>query len=609
MSADALKNADSGTVGVIEYRNVRVNALRQTTATIAPIYDESQRVIIASEVTINVHGIIYGEDAEIHSGRMLALQESLSKSGGRLIVSGIGLGVAIDSGETPDVNFGPKPQLHALRPLGANKAWEVIWSVVYRRDVVANGPGAFPDTTPVQASYDIEFSTNDIGRVTRTAAGFIEFFTPIKKNGNKLTVSAGAADRRFLSTTIIERPEWMRRRSARRRIDAAKNRIYFQIVDEEFEDGPFPLGMAHADAELSIENIPPGFINWSATLTATLTPAAGYPKSLAANRWFLMLFAAARDAKASVDTAKGVVIPERFRFSVPKFSRACRFSASWKMTACLHDILEKSGLWAPVPGTSFARWQASMNLAHRIEGAAGLSTDEQETLIYLGATYEKAIHVKPTGYRPSEDFPFSRKMLCPEVTEEQSYLTWENRIKGLQEQNATIHRPLQNVLPAIQGGAGVGSAVGGTFGGSTGGVVGGTVGGAVAGVAAYFATPQTGLQEDVVQYNGKTDNYVLMFGKSYRLKFAPEVPTLKKVMGVDVEEVARAVETTPVTAYFDCPLILGKWTILYRVKDQIYGVKPASNRHMCFTEGENDGHSAVPSKPGSKPGKPGPITG
>lgn len=584
----AIKNINPAFDGTVEYAGLRFGPFRSVTSQVSPVYDETGRVVTDSEISITVHAVITGANAGDTEVAMTSAIQRLGESGGRLLVSGIGMLTPIDSMLVPDTNFGPKPNLISLRPLGAELAWEVVWSVVYRRPPLLLGGKVYPTGAIHSANWDIEFSANDQGLVTRSVSGFVQLFVKAAgaggdANGNAAnvgvaTVDVGKTDNVFLGAIRIPKPPFMRRVSAKRHITAAKNRVDFSVVDEEFADGPFPDGMTDAEAEMTIENNPPGFVNWSASLTASFTVAPGLPKSLAAQRWFILLFDAAAKARAAVKDAKGVVIPERFRITVPKIGRTCRFGATWRMVACLHDILLKTGLWEPIPGTSYASWNKSMDDigVGSFGGISNLQAYGSETLVSLGSE-TKTIDVGWKGQHPDRVNNYSQQLLCPEVTAETSYLSWENSIRGAQEANAIIHRPMQKAL--------IGSAV------ASGAVGGGVTGAVTAGLTALFSQPQTGLKEDVVQVQGKTDNYVIMSGKSLRLKFAPEIPSLVKVAGVKVTELARNVEVKPITGFFDCALLQARWTILYRVVDQIYGVIPPANKHMCFTEGENDGHN------------------
>lgn len=568
----ALKSINPAEDGVVSYNGFVFGPFRSVTSQVGSIYDEAGRVVIASEITLTVHAIIHGETVAAHAANMDEVLSMLAANGGRLVVRRIGLGSDIDSSINPDLNFGPKPQVVSCRPVGNELAWEIVWTVVYRRAplfVAKSQAGAI-----TAANWDIEFSIDENGLVTRSVSGYIEILVVPKSAGGNATVDAGKIENVFLGALKIEKIPWMRRVSARRRINHAKNRIDFAVVDTELEDSAYPQGITHAEAELTIENNPPGFVNWTAALSASFTVAPGLPKSIAATRWFLMLFDAAAKAREAVKSAKGVVIPERFRITVPKFGRTCRFAASWRMTACLHDILAKSGLWEPVAGTDYNLWSQSMDAAgvNNLNGVSTLGLYGDDFIINLGSSH-KTMDVKTKGLKPDRIAAIDQKLLCPEVTEEQSYLGWENRIRAAQEQNAVIHRPMQKVAPILGAIAG-----------------GGTPSAIAAGVISYFLQPETGLKQDVIQRTGKTDNMVVMSGKSMRLKFAAEVPRLKKVAGADVFQLAERVESRAFTGIFDCPVIVTRWTILYRVPDQIYGVKPPSNRHICFTEGEDDGH-------------------
>src|SRR5207247_1857663 len=57
-------------------------------------------------------------------------------------------------------------------------------------------------------------------------------------------------------------PAGFRRITNHRRINDARNRIDFALIDRELSGEAFPAGIIDADIDYDFENIPPAFICW-----------------------------------------------------------------------------------------------------------------------------------------------------------------------------------------------------------------------------------------------------------------------------------------------------------------------------------------------------------
>lgn len=549
--------------GDFKYNGYSFGPFRSINCKFRPVYDQIGRTVIALDIIFDVHAIIHGSqggDSSIATTqeRMDSLERKLSEPGKKLIVKNCGFALAIDSSVTPDLDYGPKPELIACVPMGGCMAFEVSWTVTYRRPPLC-ASGGIAAGFIIEGHYQTELATNEEGLVQRVISGEIGF----------LNVRTGAAISINPETVFdklkFEKPNFFAHKGTRRKFNAAKNRVEFTRVDEECSDDAWPDGMVAADFEESVENLPPGFVSWSCGLSGTLTTAPGIRKSFAADKFFVMLFDASKRYNAGAKASGGIVIPEKLKISASKFGRRSRFLIQFRMVACLHDILKQTNLWSPVPGTSYATWSASLDLAgvNSPRGVSGVQSKDGDTIIDLcSGSPSQIAYGKTSGYRKSSTGDVSHKLLCPEVEEGRSYMDYQNRIRGEQESVSIIHSLMQ-AAGLYQNPSSASSSA--------------------------FPAPQTGLEDDVVHVSGKSQNYVVMQGRALRLKFKPDVPRLKQVAGVQVEELARNVQTEIATAYFDCPLMETQWAVLYRVKGQLYGLSPANNKQMCFTSGEDDG--------------------
>lgn len=558
--------------GTLSYGAYTFSALRNVQFRYEPRYDQAQRAVIAIDCFLSVTGKIHGSDATSSTRvrqqtRMDSVVAALSRAGSTLIITDIGLGGTINTsrnGTTPDIDMGPHPTLIACTPWGADLCWNVVWECRFTIPPKCASSSISPGDV-MSFEYDIEYATNPEGLLTRAIngeLGIVQF-----RNGNKIAANPEAA----FDKIRFNCPQYFKPVTFRRRFDRKRNKVEFMVVHEELSGDAFPQGIIEADLDYDLENRPPGFLQWAGSLSGTLKVAPGVPKKVAADKFFIIMFDIAAKLKATAGP-KGVVIPERVKFGSKLFDRTSRFSVQWRMTACLHEILSKAGLWSAVPGTNYQQWRTSMEAAGVFSprGGAGLRFNANDDVIVdLCAAPAKFSLGNDGGGRPQPYENTSLRLTCPDVTKENSYLDFRNSIMGTQSQNAIVHRIMQDwKLPGISP---TGDGSSSPF------------------PSAGSGSPGESAIDHVVQLEGKTDDYVLMTGRAMRLKWNPEIPALKTVAGVKVEEMGRSIKVEPLVSYFDCPLIGARWAILYRVKGQLYGVKAPRIKEFCMKDGEQDG--------------------
>jgi hypothetical protein len=564
----ALKDVVGG-FGTVAYDTLAFSVLRHVKLRSENIWDASERMIKYIRYTLNVQGVIANADVASQEAAMATIHAVLSRPGKPLQISGIGFDTPINTapavagGSRPDVLFGAKPRVLACNPIGAELAWEIVWECDFfmapRCTSQAPLPGAF-----LAFNYDVDYTTDEEGLVTRVIAGELEIYNTA--NGRKAAYNPELA----FDRVTFGLPVFMRRLTTRRHFNAARNSCEFSIADAELVDDAYPDGIIEADLDEDFENTPPGFINWIGSLSGSMRVAPGYPKSLAMSTFLLILLDRAEKMNQIAAKSNGVVIPEGIRIGGQVFGRTSRFACSFRMVACLHDLLQ-TGLWTPVPGTSYASWQASMKAKGIFDprGFRGLKWNLNDDLIMDICTDPGQIYIGNDTFKQSDaqgkpEGAFN----CDKITKERSYLLFLNRIRGVVEQNALLHRIMQ------------------TF---TGVVAGSDTGDGTSIPFPQSSQSQSQTKDHITQYASGPDNFIIMQGKALRLKFQPEIPRLTKVGGVDVEELSRNVETVPRTSYFHCTLFSSRWAILYRVKGPLYSIKPMNNRNICFTDGEDDG--------------------
>lgn len=567
----AIKDLTTG-FGKIEYNGFVFGPFRQVKVETTPIYDESDRVLILMKYNLTVTAVIQGSEAGVstltkHQERMETIQDALNVSGGRLIIEDIGLDQNIDTaftGSTPDIDFGPKPRLMSLSPLGGAIGWQVVWTVEF---TISRCFDTSLSVFFTAFNYETVYSTNDEGLVTRTISGYFTLAGVKSPIGTGGTFSVEDAWRRIQFTV----PECFRRVNATRQISSNKMRMDFSVTDEEYANLPYQDFIVEADVEQGFDSIPPGFASWSGTISGSLTVAPGFPPSLAAQKFFIIMFTVAADLNAAAAINNGVVIPERISLRSQKFGRTSNFNVTFRFVGCLREIITSSGLYRSVPGTSYQSWRASMITAGVFSSSGrgnwGQNLNE-DFLIDFCDRASFAVIGNDNGTCQQSDTGYSQPMGCDNITEEKSWLHHTNSIRGIQRNNNTLHRLAQFFAPVAL--ASLPTNVG-----------------VLGAVMALGHGSNSSARDHINQYNGAGDNFILMRGSALRMRFVPETPNLKEVGGVEVEELARNIDLKPVGYFFGCTLFALRWAILYRVKGQMTHIEPArNNKTLCFTEGE-----------------------
>lgn len=540
--------------GEIIYNGYNFGQIRHANFTDEIVYSDAETKIKAVKRTVRIHSFVYSESLTGMQGNSETMRLALETPNQVLTMKDIGFCADTTLGglaatETI-VSQGVKPLTVQINPSGGELCYEIIWTAEF---LVA--PFHTIPKLGQLLSFDFETRYSVVnGLVTRTISGSMEIYTGVEKSGS--IVTEANIDSIF-ATVFFLLPPFMKRATCDRGISKKANRIEFTIVDVEFAGDAFPDGIIECDFEEDFENIAPGFINWRGSIAGSMTVAKGYHKSLAANKFFLILADRIDKLnKMAASSKNGVVIPERIRMGSEMFGRTSRFAVGFRMVACLHDIL-KGALWTPVPGTSFASWQSSMSAVgmNSPQGVSNLrwSVEDYNTTKTIVGAYT-ARTLTPTG-TPAGIFD------CDKITKERSYLLYKNRIEAIQSQSALLHRISSFFTGSNQAKSdGSGYSIGAPF--------------------------TQAAKEIVLQYQGSPDNLVLLLGRGLRIKYHPEPPVLTKIGETEVQVLAQAVDTEVETSYFHCPLISGRWAVLYVAKGYISTMKALNNDTLCFAEGQ-----------------------
>jgi hypothetical protein len=553
--------ADAPSSQTVSYNGVTFDALIKSKLTAEPIYDRAERTVTHVKYMLQVHGFITNTSKAAQHTEMSALQTALSREAGELTLQDMGLDTTITTawpaGTRPDIIWGCKPRLLSLEPVGHQLAWEVTWVCEFNISRCQTGSGSLLDAF-MALNWDWSASINDEGLTTRRITGYYQVAAPRGPNRARNLIFNPDGMWHRLKFPV---PQNFRRTSNERRFDYAKNICEFSIVDTELTGPAFPEGIVAADVDYNIENRQPGFEAWHATFSGTLTTAPGVPRSIAAQKFFVML--ADKVARMRRVLKPGSLpIVESLRFGAKQFGRESTFAVTWLIIeGDQAKLFSQTGIWAPVAGSSYKFWSASMN-ALGVWGPRGVAklvfASADDVIVDLCEPSQAPPTITGGGPPPHTNEPGPPTIMPPPViTREKSYVAFRNTIQARTTQDLSIHGLAQRYVPppprtitATRGGEGRGIQ-------------------AARGVAGRV---------NPSEYHGHPEQLVVMYGKSMRLRFQPTIPEIASVGGVAIEEVSRVAEVTAMATFgAGVPLYMARWEIVYRVNGLAQRLDPPDN--------------------------------
>lgn len=549
--------------GTLSYNGVTFDSLTRTKITGTPVLDEARRTTKWLAWTLEVEG--YLSDAASTDATMSTRRQALTKCGQELRYTEKGFGeLWVNNGRVEDANWGPIPELLSWDPVGSNRSCFVVWRVTTHipecEGARYQGLAAF--------NYEVDFEIDKDAYTSRTISGFLEIAqTRDRGFGNRVKRTAdGYRD--------LVRPlplEGFEREVQRFKVSKSKNRLDFTFVDRQ-RPVPLPPGVSSADIEHTVSSsLRDGFQMWTHRLGGPVTVPAGAPRGSAWDKFLLIVASRVlnqRAAKLPEHVRDTRLLLDSVTFSEQVTGRASRFEVVYRQLGTpLEVILEASGLWRPINGTSFVIWQKSLleSVLHERGSARLVLPDLEETIVDLCTRTEP----KPAGGRPQKPVrepPVRDRVKEPDrVDPRHSWLVYDNRLHLITADRKARH----HLLPADADGG-----LGPDFAPRT-----------RTDPLADFAVqssekaqpalpePHNGV-DDVVQTVGRPRYTIVMYGRAARLEHKPPVPALLKVGGVPVEQINRQVWGGILGAVGGVPIHDYGWQIIYVLPRKFEGVMP-----------------------------------
>lgn len=561
----ALSDADAGH-GTLMYNGYRFGALRNFRLELTPEYDEAGRALVGNRLTLTVTEVISGTAESTVGTAMLALRRQLTEPGQTLVVADVGFGDMSINGSnvTPalakthdDIEWGPKPEVVSLQPLGGSVSWELVWTVsAFIRDC----PGTTGSGYVFAAlNYRTTYGQNYEGLSQRIITGHAILAQTRVDGGRSIALTPDLLWDRL----TIELPIGFRRVNKVSSINEAKTRLDFNIVDEELPGEAPPEYMVDADIDYDAESVPPGFSRWEYTLSGSLTVRPGASPSRASTAFWNIAFDKLSQLQQVVGASDhpGVVIPTKLRFGTKLFSRSSRFSIQFSVVHCLEDLLRAGGMWSPVAGSNYALWRASMADVFSNRGVAGLRQSTGNDLIVdlcggvaqytLGDDTRNAIY---DGWEPSG------LLTMDGINEKSSWFSYHNNLRPYRKETVTTATVVRQYSPYESPSAPEGTRL--------------------PDVAGYTESAES------LSYGSTPIDRVLMYGKALRIGFLPTVPNLVSIGNVPVTRLEMTVDgPKPVACFFGVPVYSVRWSILYKVNGHLSNIQPPRQNLCCETSG------------------------
>jgi hypothetical protein len=351
-------------IGSFEYNAVIFDAASRVTVNTEFVKDEAGRTVTYQRTTITVRAVVAPGGGSADDS-MEAIRRRLGEPAKDLIFAGRGFGNDLFVGPSQavkDIKCGPMPEILAWEPIGSNRAAEIEWRVVVC--IPACGDSAPRRTGVLAMNYDMDFKIDRHGDTTRTISGYLEVAQI--RTGKFISATADAYFEKLAAPAL---PGFHREYT--RKVSKDRSRLDFTITDIQIPSrNPYPLYVTDIRGTHRAE--------WSRgrygfqirnTIAMEITPKATVTPSYA---WslFLDVVKQRRDIARQGNT-KGVLI-DRIEAEEDLFGRACRFTCSYHVLACLPELMTKSGLWQPL-GTNWGFWRASLADINGYRGMAGMA--------------------------------------------------------------------------------------------------------------------------------------------------------------------------------------------------------------------------------------------
>ena len=538
--------------GTLKYNGIEFDAADQVNVNAEPVYDDSGRTIVAQRYTLTVRAILADDDLD---SDLETIRRDLCVPGKRFEYNNRGFGnnLTIDpsgGGDRRQVDIlgGPFPQELDWQPLGAERAGEILWQIVFA--IPCCEKGKKPRKMGIMAlNYSIGYRMDMAGDTTRTIQGYLQI---VEKAGPR---PADSSDRYRERIGIGGVPGFKREQEWR--TNDRESRTDFRIVDTQIPSpNAYPDGAVQAEARHRV-NVRRGQVGHAGNISATITPRAGTSgaaawlsfTTLVGSRLALMKARGQKPWIDSIDMEENI------------FSRTHSFAVQYRTMGRLRDILQDTGIWQPLKNTSWTRWAASMQDAgFNYRGNAKMRNVAANNVIVNLCTPVETVEIsskvelRPT---PGPALTLRRPITNKKPDPDRSYLKYRHKVVPIRSSSTTKHQPVQS--PSAD--------------------------------EAYFEaqqrvkrrnversfqmeTPASGQLPDIIQEDTAKAHTVAFIGEAERAGFPVPRPAVEKVGNKTAHEVAGSFILEDMGDTLGTNVFRAKWFLLYELEGSPGQVDP-----------------------------------
>lgn len=345
-------------IGTLSYAGYTFDGATRITARAEPVFDPTGRTVMSVKIRIDVLATISATDdgTADTDDRLEWIRAALSEQGKDLIFINKGFGDDLQIGaEQPvhDIDFGPKPEIISWKPIGSSLACEVQWAVT--TTISECGQGSHPFEGVMAMNYTVSSRYDGRGDLSRSIQGFIQ-------------IANNIVDKKLLDSPDLYRDRYsgragpdFRRTNNTWTLNEAKNRVNFNITDEQIASpNPYPGGAISASgSQKSSWSMANGkATSYRVSLNMTIDPARHMPSIDCWNYFQSVVF----NRRESMVAAGAAPLLDTMDVTENLFGFPIQMSVSFNvLRGKLSEIFAKTALYTPLPGVSWAAWQASVS--------------------------------------------------------------------------------------------------------------------------------------------------------------------------------------------------------------------------------------------------------
>ena len=412
------------TNGITEltYNDVVFGPLRHSEYSFKVEWDAARRAVKLIRVSITVRGVVEAADGENTDPDMRDLLKRLTARGAALIVTGLGIGsFRVNSLSGPrDVDFGPRPELVDVSPMGGSPdggggpsivvTWKCSTAIPLCDDAVY-------EMELMEFNYEIDNGFED-GYATIATTGHIEIPMTVMVGRRSLPDHVDAYRER-IQTPV---PLGFNRESPSFKINAAKTRCNFFWRDVQLRTAP-PQNCTHARVSHEVDLAGPDFARGVNTISGTLTVPPNFAKvdifksvlAIIMDRWFTAPTLGADGRPRALPGPRvgplgpgqtrptgnefPAILPQRLRVNNHLSDGTVDFSFTYRhiWRATVFSAPLGLGVWRGYPGTSWEKWRGSMERlkVFDVRGPASVVFRKEDDVVI------DLCHRQPKGTKPT----------------------------------------------------------------------------------------------------------------------------------------------------------------------------------------------------------------